>query len=78
VLTRVDEAVSLGAVLSVLAMSRLPVAFASEGARIPEDLRPARAHQLVARAVELARGAQSSADDDLLARRYGRSVHAAS
>lgn len=77
-LTRIDEAVSLGGVLSVLARSRLPVALASEGARIPEDLRPARAHQLVARAVELSRTAQSSADDDLLARRYGRSVHAAS
>jgi flagellar biosynthesis protein FlhF len=78
VVTRIDEAVSLGGVLSALAMSRLPVAFASEGPRIPEDLRPARAHQLVARAVELARVAQGSPDDDLLARRYGRSVHAAS
>ncbi|HTT03833.1 MAG TPA: flagellar biosynthesis protein FlhF [Steroidobacteraceae bacterium] len=78
VLTRIDEAVSLGGVLSALAASRLPVAFISEGPRIPEDLRPARAHQLVARAVELARAAQGSADDDLLARRYGRSVHAAS
>jgi flagellar biosynthesis protein FlhF len=78
VLTRIDEAVSLGGVLSALAMSRLPVAFASEGPRIPEDLRPARAHQLVARAVELSRAAQGSVDDDLLARRYGRSVHAAS
>jgi flagellar biosynthesis protein FlhF len=76
-LTRIDEAVSLGGVLSVLAMSRLPVALSSDGARIPEDLRPARAHQLVARAVELARASHGSADDDLLARRYGRSVHAA-
>lgn len=78
VLTRIDEAVSLGGVLSALALSRLPVAFASEGPRIPEDLRPARAHQLVARAVELSRAAQGALDDDLLARRYGRSVHAAS
>ncbi len=77
-LTRIDEAVSLGGVLSTLARSRLPVALTSEGPRIPEDLRPARAHQLVARAVELSRSAQGCADDDLLARRYGRSVHAAS
>ncbi len=75
-LTRIDEAVSLGGVLSALVRSRLPVAYMSEGPRIPEDLRPARAHQLVARAVDLARGADR-ADDDLLARRYGRSVHAA-
>ncbi len=77
-LTHVDESATLGGVLSALAASRLPVALVSEGARIPEDLRPARAHQLVARAVELSRAAQGSADDDLLARRYGRSVHAAS
>lgn len=76
-LTRLDEAVSLGGVLSALARSSLPVAYVSEGPRIPEDLRPARAHQLVARAVELARTGQVCADDDLLARRYGGSIHAA-
>jgi flagellar biosynthesis protein FlhF len=64
-------------VLSALANSRLPIAYVAEGPRIPEDLRPARAHQLVARAVELARRAQTCADDELLARRYGGSVHAA-
>jgi flagellar biosynthesis protein FlhF len=76
-LTRIDEAVSLGGVLSALARSLLPVAYCCDGARIPEDLKPARSHQLVARAIELSRQAQTCADDDLLARRYGRSVHAA-
>jgi flagellar biosynthesis protein FlhF len=76
-LTRVDEAVSLGGVLSALANTQLPIAYVAEGPRIPDDLRPARAHQLVARAVELARRAQACADDDLLARRYGGAVHAA-
>jgi flagellar biosynthesis protein FlhF len=76
-LTRIDEAVSLGGVLSALARSLLPVAYCSDGARIPEDLKPARAHQLVARAIELSRQAQTCADDDLLARRYGRDVNAA-
>jgi flagellar biosynthesis protein FlhF len=76
-LTRIDEAVSLGGVLSALARSQLPVAYCSDGPRIPDDLKPARAHQLVVRALELARQAQTCADDDLLARRYGRNVHAA-
>jgi flagellar biosynthesis protein FlhF len=76
-LTRVDEAVSIGGVLSALVRSRLPVAYVCEGARIPEDLRPARAHQLVARAVELSRSAQECVEDDLLARRYGSGLHAA-
>jgi flagellar biosynthesis protein FlhF len=76
-LTRIDEAVSLGGVLSALANSQLPIAYIADGPRIPDDLRPARAHQLVARAVELARRAHSRADDELLARRYGGSVNAA-
>jgi flagellar biosynthesis protein FlhF len=76
-LTRIDEAVSLGGVLSALARSLLPVACCCDGARIPDDLKPARAHQLAARAIELSRQAQTCADDDLLARRYGRAVHAA-
>ncbi len=76
-ITRIDEAVSLGGTLSALVRSQLPVAYCAEGPRIPEDLKPARAHQLLARAVELARIAQCSPDDELLARRYGGSVHAA-
>jgi flagellar biosynthesis protein FlhF len=77
VLTRIDEAVSLGGVLSALARSQLPIAYCCEGPRIPDDIRPARAHQLIARAMDLARQSQVWADDDLLARRYGRSVRAA-
>jgi flagellar biosynthesis protein FlhF len=76
-LTRIDEAVSLGGTLSALANSQLPVAYCAEGGRIPEDLRPARAHQLVARAVELSRIARCAPDDELLARRYGGRLHAA-
>jgi flagellar biosynthesis protein FlhF len=77
VLTRVDEAVSLGGVLSSLVRAQLPIAYCCEGPRIPDDIRPARGHQLIARAMDLARQAQVCADDDLLARRYGRNVNAA-
>jgi flagellar biosynthesis protein FlhF len=76
-LTRIDEAVSLGGVLSSLVRAQLPIAYCCEGNRIPDDIRPARAHQLIARAMDLSRQAQTCADDDLLARRYGRSVNAA-
>jgi flagellar biosynthesis protein FlhF len=76
-LTRLDEAVSLGGVLSALARTQLPVAYVCDGPKIPDDLRPARAHQLVARAIELSRQAHSCADDELLARRYGANVNAA-
>jgi flagellar biosynthesis protein FlhF len=76
-LTRVDEALSLGGALGALASAGLPVAWVSEGPLVPEDLRPARAHQLVARAVERARSAGAHADEDLLVRRFGGSLNAA-
>ena len=75
-LTKVDEAASLGGVLSVLAHAEMPIAYVSEGQRVPEDLRPARALELVSRAVQLAKATGAAADEDLLRRRYGDVAHA--
>ena len=47
------------------------MSYVSEGPRIPEDLSPARADKLVARAVYLARATGASAGEELLARRFG-------
>jgi flagellar biosynthesis protein FlhF len=76
VLTKLDEATSLGGALSMLVRSKLPLAYLSDGQRVPEDLSPARAHQLIARAVELSRSAGATADEDLLQRRFGAVAHA--
>lgn len=76
VLTKLDEATSLGGALSTLVRTKLPLAYMSDGQRVPEDLSPARAHQLIARAVELSRKAGASADEDLLRRRFGAVAHA--
>jgi len=54
VLTKVDEAVSLGPALSALSAGGLPLMYVSEGQRVPEDLSSARAERLVSRAVSLA------------------------
>ncbi len=75
VLTKLDEAASLGGVLSVLIRARLPVSYMSEGQRVPEDLRPARALELVSTAVRLAKARGAAADEDLLRRRFGRTAH---
>jgi flagellar biosynthesis protein FlhF len=74
-LTKVDEAASLGGVLSVLIRARLPVAYVSAGQRVPEDLQPARALELVSQAVQLAKSTQATVDEDLLRRRFGRTNH---
>jgi flagellar biosynthesis protein FlhF len=77
VLTKVDEATSLGGAISALARSALPVAWLCKGTRVPEDIEPARAHHLVVRAVELARTSGATVDEDLLARRFGGLCNAA-
>jgi flagellar biosynthesis protein FlhF len=69
VITKVDEAVSLGGVLSALVRHKLPVAYLSDGQRVPEDLSPARAHSMVSRAVEIASRNGASADDEVMQRR---------
>ena len=53
VLTRVDEALSLGGALTALLRHALPLLAVSDGPRVPEDLQPARRAELVARAVSL-------------------------
>jgi len=53
VLTKLDEAASLGGLLSALVHAGLATAFFTDGQRVPEDLQPARAHPLVTRAAEL-------------------------
>ena len=53
VLTKLDEAASLGGLLAALIQADLPVAFCTDGQRVPEDLQAARAHPLVSRAAEL-------------------------
>ena len=75
-LTKLDEAASLGGALSALIRARLPVSYLSEGQRVPEDLAPARALDLITLAVRLAKASGAAADEDLLRRRFGRLSHA--
>ncbi len=51
ILTKLDEAATLGGMLSVLIQRQLPVAYVTDGQRVPEDLQVARSHRLIARSV---------------------------
>jgi flagellar biosynthesis protein FlhF len=74
--TKLDEATSLGGTMSALIRAKLPLAYLSDGQQVPEDLCPARSHQLLARAVDLSKKAGANADEDLLQRRFGSVAHA--
>jgi flagellar biosynthesis protein FlhF len=54
ILTKLDEAGSLGGVLSAIVGSGLKVSYTTDGQRVPEDLHLARPHSLVSRTVGLA------------------------
>jgi len=77
VLTHYDEALNLGAALSALIRAQLPLALLGDGSELTDELRPARAAQVIARAAELARQSANTADAELLARRYGGEINAA-
>ncbi|OEO24146.1 flagellar biosynthesis protein FlhF [Pseudomonas sp. J237] len=68
VLTKLDEAGSLGGVLSLAISQRLPVAYTTDGPRIPDDLQIPRSHQLVSRAVGMQ--AQDEPSEDTMAQMY--------
>lgn len=53
ILTKLDEAGSLGDVLGLTISQHLPIAYLADGPRIPDDLHLPRSHQLVSRAVSL-------------------------
>ncbi|HLI18279.1 MAG TPA: flagellar biosynthesis protein FlhF [Rhodanobacteraceae bacterium] len=69
ILTKLDEAPRLGSALSVLIRHRLPLAFTTDGQRVPEDIAAADLQQMVCRA---ARGSatEKAVDELALAARF--------
>ena len=76
VVTKLDECASLGGLLSAVIRARVAVSYISEGQRIPDDLRVARALDLVSTSVLLAEKHGAAADDDMLTRRFAGVIHA--
>ncbi len=54
ILTKLDEAASLGGVLSAVIEQQLPLRFVTNGQRVPEDIQVARVSELVQQATVLA------------------------
>lgn len=71
ILTKIDEAGSLGGTLATLARHGLPAAYVSDGQQVPDDLHPARAEKLVKHAVELMQQHQEALTEDALAFKFG-------
>jgi len=73
ILTKLDEAPSLGGALSVLIRHRLALDYVTDGQRVPEDIATADARVLVCRAAQVLKG-NTQADDVVMADRFGLAV----
>jgi flagellar biosynthesis protein FlhF len=79
VLTKVDEAASLGAAISTVLRHKLKIAYVCDGQRVPEDLHAAHLKRvwLIRAALQLTERAPPARDEAALARKFaGASAHA--
>jgi flagellar biosynthesis protein FlhF len=76
IITKVDEAASLGAVISTTLRHKLKIAYLCNGQRVPEDVHSAHHRRvwLVRAAHELTRRAPRPRDDTYFARNFGRAT----
>ena len=72
--TKLDEAPSLGGLLSVLIRHRIPLDCTTDGQRVPEDISAADARVLVCRAAQQQRRLGFAGEDLDMAERFGMAV----
>ncbi|MDH3327591.1 MAG: flagellar biosynthesis protein FlhF, partial [Gammaproteobacteria bacterium] len=66
-----DESITLGGALSTIIQNKLPLAYVSNGQRVPEDLHLAKAIELVKKSVSMMNNAQIKLDDNVLEMAFG-------
>lgn len=74
VLTKLDEAASLGGAISAVLRHGLPIVYLCDGQRVPEDIHPAhdKSLWLIRTALKLKEELQPQVDQNTLARHFGR------
>ena len=71
IVTKIDEACTLGGVLSVAIQNALPIAYVSNGQRVPEDIQPASSSNLILGAVKAMRRTACRNDGESAEAAYG-------
>ncbi len=75
ILSKLDEAANLGGALSAIVKHHLPVAYVSNGQKVPEDLLPARARELVNLAIVHSRRHKLPVDDEFMSVAFAQSMN---
>lgn len=74
IVTKLDEAASLGGVITAAIRHQLPLTYCGTGQRVPEDLQQAKNHRLVSKAVSLMQNYAEQFDKETLAFRYNHII----
>lgn len=74
IITKLDEAVSMGEVLGMAIGQGLDVAYTTDGPKIPDDIQVSRSHQLISRAVSMQNPEEPS--EEIMASMYSASSQA--
>ncbi len=75
ILTKLDEAASLGGILSAIIKHHLAAAYVSHGQKVPEDLQPARARELVELTIRQGCKHRQSSDDEFMAANFSSTLN---
>ncbi len=75
IVTKLDEASSLGTLLSVLISANLQTSYISDGQKVPDDLHAAESHTLVSRAIAcMKQNREAMQSSEFIEQQYGKSV----
>jgi flagellar biosynthesis protein FlhF len=72
VISKLDEASSLGAVLSIAIQEKLKIIFQCDGQQVPEDLHKGDAADLIARAISMMKRFSNSSEEEMLEQHFGK------
>ena len=75
IVTKIDEAASLGGIITASIRHQLVLAYCGTGQKVPEDLEPAKSHRLISRAVSLMQQYGEQFDQEALALRYNHIIN---
>jgi len=75
IVTKLDEAASLGGIITTSIRHQLALAYCGTGQKVPEDLEPAKSHRLISKAVALMQRYGEQFDQEALAVRYNHIIN---
>ena len=75
IVTKLDEAASLGGVMTASIRHQLPLTYCGTGQRVPEDLESAKSHRIISKAVALMQSYSETEDQETLAVRFNNLIN---